>query len=382
MNILFVASDNNRLSGAFLCMAKFISILKEKYNHNVLVVLPYEGTGSEVLDELSINYVFVRSYTWTVKIEEKRRLETKLKCIVKKILNYRAIHKICSLIKSNHIDLIHINTSWTYVGAKAALKTNTPFVWHIREFLEEDQKREIWNKQKGYALMSKATRVITVSQSIEKKYARYIPKEKLSTIYEGLDPTSYVDLNHTILDKQRIQLLIVGAVCEKKGQMDAVKACIKIHNVGFHNVCLTVVGRDTDPEAELIKKYAVNSNATSYITFEGPQKDTGSYYKSADITLMCSTSEAFGRVTVEGMMAGSLLIGARSGGTSELIRHGETGLLYTARDVNDLVNKICYAIENVNEMRKIAKQGQAYMLTNMTAEINAEKIQDVYLSLF
>lgn len=382
MNILFVASDNSRTSGAFLCMAKLVSILQEKYGHNVLVVLPYKGTGTAVLDEQGVQYVLIRSYDWTVDIHEKGKIKSKLKHTIKVLLNQRAISKICNLIRNKNIDLVHINTSWSYVGAKAALKTNTPFIWHIREFLEEDQKREIWNKRKGYILMSKATRLLAVSKSIQKKYAQYIPENKLSVIYEGIDPIPYISLDHIILNQPKIQILIVGRVCEKKGQMNAVQACIDIHNSKYSNISLTIVGADTNPEALRIKEYVVTSKATDYITFEGSKKDTGTYYKTADITLMCSTSEAFGRVTVEAMMAGSLLIGTRSAGTSELIRHGENGLLYTVDDVKDLEYKICYAIEHVDEMRKIAKQGQTDMLKNMTAEINAEKVQNVYLNIF
>lgn len=379
MNILFVASDNNRSSGAFLCMAKLASILQENYKHNVLIVLPRKGTGSAILDELGVKSMLIHSYDWTVKIGERKKIKSKLKNRIKTFLNIGAVYKMSRVIREKQIDFVHINTSWTYVGAKAALKTDIPFVWHIREFLEEDQRREIWNKKKGYSLISKASCVITVSQSLEKKYSKFLPGDRLSYIYEGIDPEPYKFLNHIILEHTRIRLIIVGKVCEKKGQMDAVRACIDLHNSRYPDIILTVVGSDTNQEAEFIKEYVANSNAMEYVNFEGIKEDTAPYYKRADITLMCSSSEAFGRVTVEAMMAGSLLIGAKSAGTCELIRDGETGLLYNSGEVQDLENKISYAIEHPIEMRKIAKQGQAEMLANMTADINAEKIQDLYL---
>lgn len=53
------------------------------------------------------------------------------------------------LMRSRDIDIVHINTSWTYVGALAAKKAKIPFIWHIREFLEEDQDRRIWKRKKA-----------------------------------------------------------------------------------------------------------------------------------------------------------------------------------------------------------------------------------------
>ena len=48
----------------------------------------------------------------------------------------------------------------------------------------------------------------------------------------------------------------------------------------------------------------------------------------ADVALMCSSSEAFGRTTVEAMKLGRPVIGADAGGTAELVRDGWNGLLY------------------------------------------------------
>jgi glycosyltransferase involved in cell wall biosynthesis len=52
----------------------------------------------------------------------------------------------------------------------------------------------------------------------------------------------------------------------------------------------------------------------------------------ADVALMCSSSEAFGRVTVEAMKLGRPVIGADAAGTAELVRDGWNGLLYPAGD--------------------------------------------------
>lgn len=47
-----------------------------------------------------------------------------------------------------------------------------------------------------------------------------------------------------------------------------------------------------------------------------------------DILCMCSDREAFGLSTVEGMLSGCLIIGTNTGGTTEILEDGTTGLLY------------------------------------------------------
>ena len=65
---------------------------------------------------------------------------------------------------------------------------------------------------------------------------------------------------------------------------------------------------------------------------------------------VCSRAEAFGRVTVEAMKCGVPVIGARAAGTAELIKDGQTGLLYQPGNVGDLADTIEKLISN-GEMR-------------------------------
>ena len=157
MNILFVTAENDRFSGAFLSLVKLASLLQNEYNHKVTVVLPRHGSGRELLVQNNIKNIIIRSGTWSLKIDEKNKLKTKFKFCIKNMLNHIADCMVVIVIKFMHIDLVHLNSSWTCIGAKPALKYRIPLIWHIREFLEEDQGRQLWHREKGYELMRKAT---------------------------------------------------------------------------------------------------------------------------------------------------------------------------------------------------------------------------------
>ena len=151
MKVLFVPSDNNIVSGAFRSMATLNKILNQELGITTLVVLPNrEGNGSELLDEYNIKYCYIDSYNWIVKSDRELTKEQEDQIVIERDKNEFAIKEFVELIKKEHIDIIHINTTYSYVAAIAGLITRTPIVWHLREFLEEDQKRKIYDKKYGY----------------------------------------------------------------------------------------------------------------------------------------------------------------------------------------------------------------------------------------
>ncbi|MCD7750515.1 MAG: glycosyltransferase family 4 protein [Lachnospiraceae bacterium] len=383
MKILFAPSDNNATSGAFLSMIKLCDLLQNDYGCEILILLHCGGTGEELLKEKHLKYKKIYSFNWFVpyKPDSLIRKIKKALCYVwmpiTRAYNTFAIFKISNLVRKEKIDIVHLNTSCCYVAAEAALRCNVPFVWHIREFLEEDQGRCIWNRKKGYNLMSRANALVGISDGILKKYTDAIPTAKIVKIYNGIDDSDFRCEEHSIFDHDIIKMIIVGAINASKGQEQAILACKLLVDNGMNNFELLVVGQESDYSKRLQSKVH-ELKLDQYVKFTGATKNTAPLYQTSDITLMCSKAEAFGRVTVEAMMSGSLVIGANAGGTSELIEDNVTGLLYESGNVNDLANKIIYAALHRSEAKGIAKRGQTFMLNNMTAKKNAKNVYDLY----
>lgn len=226
--------------------------------------------------------------------------------------------------------------------------------------------------------MREATHIIAISRSIYEKYAQILGKEKITVILNGIDPSKYFINEHHILKESTVNLLIIGRIHERKGQIDAIQACIMLHNCGYTKLCLSVVGTGETEYVQYLKKLVMDNKADHYISFYGSSEQPYVYYRKTDIVLMCSKAEAFGRVTVEGMMAGALVIGAESAATAEIIQHGETGLMYSKGNVQKLADQIAYAVDNPIEAAKIAKRGQKYALHHLTDQINANNINNLY----
>lgn len=161
--------------------------------------------------------------------------------------------------------------------------------------------------------------------------------------------------------------------------MDAVKAIEYLLENGVRNVHLRIVGyRGINKAEQELKSYIEEKGLKKNVELFDFTYDLIQYRSSSDIGLTCSRAEAFGRVTIENMMAGLLTIGADSGGTPELIEHGETGLLYEYGNYIQLAELIQYAMNNRETVRKIALEGQKNALQNFSIEKTAQNIKEIY----
>lgn len=381
MKILFMASDNYSASGAFLSMANLNKILKEKYDVDTLVILPCDGDGKDILKRYSVQYKVVRSFHWCVSLKKATLLSTKIKTLIKRIFNLCAILRLILIIKKEKFEIVHINTTYTYVGAVAAKWCGIPVIWHLREFLEEDQECKIWNREKGYNLIGNSNKIIAISNSIHKKYYDIFPETKLVTILNGINERDFYIPEREIFTSTPIIISIVGTISHSKGQHELIKAISMLKPEEIKKIKVLIIGKGNQEDEKEILALIKQNQLENTVYLQGYQNNIPYWFSKTDIAVICSKSEAFGRITVEAMMAGCLVIGADTAGTQELITSNETGLLYHAGSPGDLSNKVSYAISESEHMRVLAHAGQEYMLHNMTAELNAENIYLLYNEL-
>ena len=376
IKVVFTPSDNNLTSGAFLSMVRLLVVLKDKYSVDPLVIVPSDGDGIELLEKYNIAYKTVRSFPWVIKDSAKINFET-LKIILWRIReNRKAIKELKSIYRKFRPDLVHINTSWTYVGALSAYRCKIPVVWHIREYLEEDQHIHILIPFIGYKIMGHANAIIPISNDLKVKYSNIFPSKKLHLIYNGVDVNAFYNPNKRIFNQPVFRFLCVGGLYVGKNQRLLIQALAKIREKGIDNFALKIVGigGEMDNLVKLVNRLQLND----FVFFEGFQKNTRQYYDEADIVFMVSDREAFGRVTVEAMLNGALIIGSDSGGTPEILQQGKCGILYTPGDIEDLANKIVFATNNIEYSRAMAKMGQKIALKCFSDEINAERVYELY----
>ncbi len=366
-DILFMASDNNYTSGAFLCMVD-LCIGMLDVGIRPLVVLPCYGNAERLLMEKYIDYVYIQSGTGLAEGEFYRN---------KELMNEEAVKKIEAIIKKHHIKLVHNNTNHTFVGALAAQKTGVPYIWHVRENIAEQGFRFI-DEDKSYSIINGASRIINVSEYIGRCYPRQ-DKNKAVCIYDGVETEKYY-YERQILRSDKVRILMPGMIAPLKGQHQLVEAAgtLKESGLGFY---ISFIGGSDADYIKKLEDMVEENQLCDVIGFFPRVNNLEERYKESDIVIVCSRSEAFGRVTVEAQLAGCVVVGADCGATPELIRDGETGFLYELDNSDILADKIIEACYDVARSNSIARNGQKNALEKYDKSLNCRNVIEEYKAI-
>lgn len=362
MTILMIAHERN-MGGASKSLVTLACELSEK-GAKVHVVLPYKKGGvSDALaahPEISVKYIFfgwwMQPMYWNGLFKLGFRFLHFLECF--------AVSAICRYARRIGADVIHSNSSVIDVGARAAEKLGLNHVWHVREFGEPDYRLEFMlGRERSLSYMSRAKGVVVFISKALRDYYHELPDEICRVIYNGISEdylyekemakpsknaefssgmNPNVDLQE---DRKRPFTFLIAANLQRTKRQDiAILAAGELAREGITNWKLVIAGGAADTadsrsyEAEL-KKLA--EGLEDQIEFTGSVKDMKPLRIGSDAELVLSSREAFGRVTVEAMMASNPVIATNAGANPELIQDGVTGLLLnvdTALDEKDDLN--------------------------------------------
>ena len=373
MKVLYIGGDA-QATGASFSMVKLIEE-EEKLDIDVVPVV-HKGNTDKLLTEKGKTHYIVNPWSWSVSLNAPW-YKVQLYHLIKGILNIPCYFKYKKIIREERPDVIHINALTTYVGASAAVRAGKPLVWHIREMMEEDLNSQFWNKSQAYSLMRKADCFIAISKCVERKYRPIVGDEKIRCIYNGVDKELFYNEEHTIFNESQIVMTMAGRITEKKGQFQCLKVLSPLLRENS-NIILRFAGtgRAEDIE-EIVRIRDENSLSDSQVQILGFVKEMDKLWASTDIAIVYSAFEAFGRVTVEAKMAGALVVGFDSGGTSELIENGVDGYLFDAKKC-DLYNTLTKILKDKEGSRIIAARGRELAAKTFTSENNAKQVVDLY----
>jgi len=375
MKILYIAHEVS-LGGATKSLLALIDEMIKK-EHTVFVLVPSkEGELINELNKRRVRIFHKRYYSW---MSNSKSLLSRVKTIIKFFLNRYIIFELKKDLNKYKIDIIHTNSLIINIGGYLRKFLNVPHVWHLREFGEEDHGLNFNFSQKKSMkfLNDNSDKVIVISNALKKKFENNINNEKITTIYNGIS-SNYLQKKMHIKEPQTINLLISGSLQEGKGQIEAVKACALLLENGQRNFLLHIAGKGNNEYIQTLKKIVSKNGLSKNVKFIGYIENVIDLRKSMDIELVCSRSEAFGRVSIEAMMSMNPVIASNSGANPELIQDGINGFLYQQGNSENLAEKISHILKNTNLISELGKNAYLYAVENYTAYKNANQIEEVY----
>ena len=376
MKVCFVFHSSGK-GGAERANLELIDGLKNK-GIQCFTILPSYGPLIKELKKRNVPLKVIK-YKWWV-VEEGSPLWKRIGRI---ILNLIMIVPVAIQAKKWETDIIYTNTITICVGSLAARILKLPHVWHIHEFGYEDHRLffDLGTNISLKAMKQLSSICIANSNAVSKKYRKFIPNQQLKVIYQAVNISEQYPFEYSKFRKQmkkcpRIKGVIVGSLQKGKRQEDAIKAVGELIHDGI-NVQLYIIGESKSKYKQYLDSLIAKDSLEEYITFLGYIDNPFPVMMQADFVLMCSKCEAFGRVTVEGMKAEKPVIGARSGGTTELIKDNFNGLFYTFGNHLELAEKIKYLYNHPEEAKRMGKNGKQWATEKFNEERYAGEVIEV-----
>lgn len=200
-----------------------------------------------------------------------------------------------------------------------------------------------------------------------------VPVSNARVIHTGIDASRYQNGMTTASrakDGQSLNLLYAGRLVKEKGVHTAIQALGKLSAHSKQKaVSLTVAGSESNDYLAHLQQLVKQAGLDERVSFLGhvPAEEMPQLLRQFDVLLLPSLwPEPFSRMLLEGMATGLAVVATNTGGTVEILKDGENGLLFNPGDADDLARKVlCLANDRVL-LRRLARAGQQTVMERFT----------------
>ena len=301
-----------------------------------------------------------------------------------------AIRSFSKEIESLKVDAIYANTLENFFVVDAARQIGIPAVWNVHE----SEPWQTYFNRFGSEIAARALecfrfpyKVIFVADATRDRYLPLNSHHNFRVIHNGLDLSKLANLDNSELARQSlgiapkdVVILLLGTVCERKGQQDLVKA-LSLLPEKWHNKirCFIVGDRPSIYSNKLADMVAeLPEVLRQRVTVVPETGEAGKYYKAADIFVCTSRVESFPRVILEAMACDLPIITTPVFGIKEQVRQGINGLFYTPDRPDELVAALISLLENKSVRQELAENAK-YVLDSLNT---FEEMTQAYADIF
>jgi glycosyltransferase involved in cell wall biosynthesis len=272
------------------------------------------------------------------------------------IKDLRAFFQIKKILKDEKPDSLHTNSSKAgFIGRLAGYSVGVEKIYHsphghifygyysgfvtaLFVFLEKIAARRT---TKIFNLTKKGR-----EDHINRKIA---PSEKFIVSSCGIDLSKFQAEKPKDYPQNRIKILWAGRFAPIKNPQMVLRVAEILNN---ENMEFRMVG---DGELQPKIQNEFRSRQLKNITLPGYNAELQREFFAADIFIITSKNEGFGRVIVEAMAAGLPIIATKVGGIPEIVTHGENGFLVNSEDAEAMAKNILSLLDNKVKYAQISK---------------------------
>lgn len=299
-------------------------------------------------------------------------------------MHWPSLLEVVRWLDDNEIDLI-VTTTPGPVGLIALMASKflgTPIVGQYHTNVPEYAFRLIGDRTigrmvKGYTawFYNQMARVAVPTYATRDLIARNgIDPERVSIVRRGVDAQTFHPrfAQASYWQQQGLRtgstLLYVGRVSVEKNLPFLVEVFKALVDDEKLDVGLAVVGEGPYLEAmkQALAGYPVAF--TGYLEGEA----LSSAYASADLMMFPSTTDTFGNVVLESLASGTPALVSDVGGPSEIVHHGETGLILPAGVKARWIERVVELVTEPSRIGAMARAARRYAESCTFAQARAE----------
>lgn len=230
-------------------------------------------------------------------------------------------------------------------------------------------------------------RVFTTSRKSAAQLVRDlgIPAERVHFVPSGIVPPAVLpDRNETRralaaawgLPETGRWIGFVGRLSAEKGISLLITALARLA-AEMSDLRLVLVGRGG--EAESLRVQARAAGVADRVILTGFQEDPWPWHRALDVEVLPSLcGEGVPQSVLEAMHAGCPVIGSWDGGIPDIVRHGETGLLFPVGDAEELTQALRSALADPAAAAQRAETARGMVADRHTIHAMGRQILDIY----
>lgn len=253
---------------------------------------------------------------------------------------------------------------------------------YLLDFKDNFYKNIVFTNLNKFALKRFDNYIAVYDSFKDMLVSRGFDEDKIFTIYNGIfledrairDKESYLK-EKNIAYKDKFIVGILARLDKVKDHETFLRAAREVLDKD-KSVIFLIAGDGQDKEhlLSLSKELGLEDN----IYFLGNETHPYDFLNAIDINVLCSLSESFPYVIMEGGSLKKATIASKVGGIPKIILDGETGKLFEKQDYKALAAHILDLKNNDDERKKLGENLYSRIIDNFTHIKMAEKHVDIY----
>ena len=274
--------------------------------------------------------------------------------------------------RAANADVIYANSQKAFiVSALAGRMAHRRVVWHLRDMLGPPHFSGATVRAAVWLANRFASRVIANSDATARAFVAAGGREsRVRVVHNGIDAAPFDAVTPEVAARTRMSLgtpsdapvaIHVGRFHHWKGQHVMIRALAGIPAMHAWIVGAPLFGEDAF--AAGLRTLAAGLGVQDRVHFTGFRDDVPALLRAADVVVHSSVyPEPFGRVIVEGMLAGRPVIAADAGGVREIVTADATGILVPPDDPPALTAALLRVVNDPARAKAMAARGRAHAL--------------------